>query len=149
MVRATLAFLALALLAPAALAATEYEKRSGGLIVYLGVLPAALLQGPSQSAELGASHGGSAPSGATHHVVVAVYDEATRNAVTDASVEVRVVPLGRAETRRQLDVMKIGATTTYGGFFPMPLPGPYTIHVSVRRPQAPPISVQFAYSHPR
>jgi hypothetical protein len=117
--------------------------------VYLGVLPAELLQGPPQNAELDATHTRPSVARGTHHVIVAVYDEKTGAAVVDAQVDVRIAPLGMAELREKLDRMKIGGTTTWGGFFFMPQPGPYTMHFTVRRPGAAPVSVQFQYSHPR
>jgi len=142
-----IAFLALAFFALPAAAATDYDKHADGLAVYLGVLPVQLLKGPSES-HLATMHGVVPSSSATHHVVVAVYDERTGKQFDRATVEATVVPFGLGETRHTLEPMKIGTTTTYGNFFPMNVPGPYVIRVPIRQ-QDQVTQVQFNYEHPR
>jgi hypothetical protein len=142
-----IAFLALLFFALPAAAATEYEKHADGLAVYLGVLPAQLLRGPSES-HLTTMHGGMPSSSGTHHVLVGVYDERSGKQLDRATVEATVVPFGLGGTRRTLEPMNIGATTTYGNFFPMSVPGPYTIRISIRQ-QDQITQVQFNYEHPR
>ena len=88
-----IAFLALAFFALPAAAATDYDKHADGLAVYLGVLPVQLLKGPSES-HLATMHGVVPSSSATHHVVVAVYDERTGKQFDRATVEATVVPFG-------------------------------------------------------
>ena len=130
-------------------AATEYEKHADGLAVYLGILPAQLLRGPSDG-HLATMHG-CLPSGSgSHHVVIAVYEERTGKQLDSAAVEATVAPLGMGETSRALEPMKIANTTTYGNFFPMDVPGPYRIRVSIRQQEQRGMTrVQFNYAHPR
>ena len=143
------AILSLVLSATAAGAATEYEKHADGLAVYLGVLPAQLLRGPSNG-HLATMHGGLPPGSGSHHVVIAVYDERTGKQFDNATVEAAVASLGMGETRRALEAMKIANTTTYGNFFPMDGQGPYTISVSIRQQDQRAITnVRFNDAHPR
>ena len=143
------AILSLVLSATAAGAATEYEKHADGLAVYLGVLPAQLLRGPSNG-HLATMHGGLPSGSGSHHVVIAVYDERTGKQFDNATVDAAVAPIGTGETRRTLEPMKIANTTTYGNFFPMDGQGPYTISVSIRQQDQRAITnVRFNYAHPR
>ena len=133
---------------PAWSATSEYEKHAEGLAVYLGVLPAQLVRGPSDG-HLATMHGGAASSG-SHHLVVAIYDERTGKALDNATVEATVVPLGMGATRRARERMRIGDSVSYGNFYPMGVPGPYTIRVAIRREaQGGTTEVQFNYAHPR
>jgi hypothetical protein len=109
MVSVALAFVALT----ASAATSEYEKHADGLVVYLGVLPAQLLRGPSDG-HLATMHGGPPSGGASHHLVVAIYDERTGKPLDNATVEATVVPLGMGATRRALERMRIAETISYG-----------------------------------
>lgn len=143
-----IAFLALVFFALPAAAATEYEKHADGLTVYLGVVPAELLRGKAD--HLATMHGGLPSGSGSHHVLISVFDERTGKQIDDATVEGRVSSLGLGETRRILEPMKIGDTTTYGNFFPMTFPGPFVVRVSIRRSgQERPTQVQFNYAHPK
>jgi len=88
---ATLAFVAVS-----ATAATEYKKQVDGLAVYLGVVPAELLRGKSD--HLASMHGGLPFGSGSHHVLVSVFDEASRRELGDATVEASVAPPGLGET---------------------------------------------------
>lgn len=130
--------------------ATDYEKRADGLTVYMGVLPAEVLRGRTETSHITTMHGGPPRAGDSHHLVISIFDERTQQQVADATVEASVGSLGMAGTRRVLESMKIGTTTTYGNFFPMSGPGPFIVRVEIRRPgRNQPTQVQFNYSHPR
>lgn len=144
------AMLAIAFVAWPAAAAAEYEKRADGLAVYLGVLPAEVLRGPASPDHVGKMHGGLPRGSGSHHVVISIFDERGQRRVDGATVEASVGSLGMGETRRVLEPMKIGDTTTYGNYFPMPAPGPFVVRVTIRRPgQDRPTQVQFNYAHPK
>ena len=144
------AMLAIAFVAWPALAATDYEKHADGLAVYIGVIPAQVLRGPASPDHVAAMHGGLPRGSGSHHVVISIFDERTQRQLADGTVEASVASPGLAETRRVLEPMKIGDTTTYGNFFPMSGPGPFVVRVTIRRPaQDHPTQVQFNYAHPR
>ena len=129
-------------------AADDYYKSAGGLAVYLGVLPAAMIQGHPRDHPEEAMHGG-VPSGRhSYHIVVAVFDAATGQRVEDAMVEARVAEPGLAGVTRQLKPMLITGTVTYGNYFELSGEGPYRIDLSITRPgSATPAKVEFTYEH--
>lgn len=123
----------------------------GGITIDIGVIPAGLVQGHSTDpADPKAMHGGTPKGGASHHLVVALFDAKTGARIDDARVRAAV---GRRsydhEPDRQLEPMQIAGTTTYGGFFQMAGEGRWTIHLVIERPGMPrPVEAQFAYDHP-
>jgi hypothetical protein len=128
--------------------ADDNYKTKGGLAVYLGVLPAAMIQGHPRGHPEEAMHGG-VPSGRhAYHVMAAVFDAATGERVEDAVVEPRVAEPGRAGITRRLEPMLIADTVTYGNYFQLSGDGPYRIDLSITRPGlARPITVESTYEH--
>ena len=134
--------------ATTAAADDDNYKTAAGLAVYLGVLPAAMIQGHPRDHPEAAMHGG-VPSGRHgYHIVVAVFDAATGQRVEDAVVEARVAEPGLAGVTRQLEPMLITETVTYGNYFQLSGDGPYRIDLSIMRPSsATPVKVEFTYEH--
>jgi hypothetical protein len=120
-------------------AVDENPKTAGGLAVYLGVLPAAMIQGPEE-----AMHGGVPTGRDSYHIVVAVFDATTGARIEDAVVEARVAELGVAGVTRQLEPMLIADTVTYGSYFELSGDADYRIYLSITRPgSAVPVRVEF------
>lgn len=144
-----LAALAWALPAPATATDAGNHRTAGGLSVYLGVLPAALVgRGDMQELPEAEMHDGAPGGGHDQHVMVAIFDLATGERVEDAKVDARVTPLGLAGVKRVLEPMVIANTVTYGNYFPMRGDGPYRIAVSVTPAGAPrPVVLEFSYDH--
>jgi hypothetical protein len=116
----------------------------GGLAIYLGVLPAQLVQGHTETT----MHGGVPRRPHQHHLVVALFDAATGARITDAEVTALVSGAGHRDDRKRLEAMVIADTTTYGQYFDFPDAGRYTIRVDVRRGnQAAPVTARFTYQH--
>ena len=131
-------------------AVTDLEKHADGLAIYIGVVPAQILRGNADATHLATMHGGLPSGRGSHHLVIAIYDERTQRQVEGADVAANVTPLGLGPTRRKLEPMQIGASATYGNFFPMSGSGPYTVQVTIHVPgQARTTNVQFNYAHPR
>ena len=132
---------------PAA-AQTGEPKTSGGLTVYLGVVPAEIVKGPSPHSAEKPMHG-SIPRGAhEYHIVAAVFDAATNARVSDAAVTAQVSGLGLSGSTKKLEPMEIAGTTTYGVFFNLPGRDLYTVKLTVERPGgARPVTFQFKYDH--
>ena len=123
-------------------------KLAGGLVVYIGVVPAEIVKGhPSQHAEK-TMHGG-APRGAhEYHVVAAVFDATNGARVSDASVTAQISGIGLSGGKKKLDPMKIADTISYGSFFDLPGRDLYTIGLTIERPGQPkPVSLEFKYDH--
>jgi hypothetical protein len=121
-----------------------------GLTLYLGLIPAEIVNGPSpHSAEL-PMHGRIPRGPHEYHVVAAIFDAATGARVSDASVTAQVAGLGLAGAKTKLEPMQIADTTTYGGFFHLPGFDLYTVRLTIDRPGAPqPIVLDFKYDHRR
>lgn len=104
---------------------------AGGLSVYLGVLPAAIVRGHPAFHTESAMHGGAARGRYNQHVTVAVFDSETGDRIEDAVVEARVSSVGLAGQRRRLEPMEIAGTVTYGNYFTMRVGDIYRIAVSI------------------
>jgi hypothetical protein len=124
-------------------------RTADGLIVYLGVLPAAMIQGYSADYPEGAMHGGVPRGRDAHHVTVAVFDTASGERVESATVEARIAAQGMVGTTRQLERMLIADTVTFGNYFTLRGEGPFDIEITIMRPGAEaPVTVQFSHPHP-
>ena len=123
-------------------------KSAGGLTVYLGVVPAELVKGLGPSSAERPMHGGSPRGTHEHHVVVAVFDSASKARITDATVTAKLSGLGLSGPQQTLEPMKIADTISYGGYFNLAR-DLYTIRVTVQRPSAPPVTLDFKYDHRR
>jgi hypothetical protein len=123
-------------------AADDNYKIVGGLAVYLGVLPAALVRGHQ------GMHGDVSSGPHAYHVVAAVFDASTGARIEDAKVEARVTPRRLASEARALEPMKIAGTVTYGNYFTMGGADPYRIELSISPPGGgQPVKVEFTYFH--
>jgi hypothetical protein len=122
---------------------TPLHKRADGLDVYIGVLPAELVQGH------GKEHGGTPRNRGTHHVVVALFDSKTGDRITDAQVSTVVSEPGLAGQEKKLEPMEVATAMSYGNWFKMPGAGPYRIVIEIKRPDAGhPVKAVFEYRHP-
>jgi len=127
---------------------TRDHKAAGGLSVYLGVLPAAMIQGHPKDHPEEAMHGGVPRGRHAYHVMAAVFDADSGERSEDARVEARVMPLGLAGVTRRLQPMVIADTITYGNYFIMRGDGPYQIRISVTPAgAAQPVVLEFSYEH--
>ncbi len=139
-----------ALAGAGAAVAADYYKTAGGLQIYLGVLPAAMVQEHSPEHVEGRMHGGVPSAGKQHHVFIAIFDTKDGNRVNEAAVTARVAEIGLAPVEKKLNPMAINKTISYGNYFPMGAPGPYRIEVEILRPgSAGPVKTSFDYSHPQ
>lgn len=91
---------------------------------------------------------GGSPAGRREcHLVAAIFDAASRERITDATVTARVAEVGLAGREQTLEPMEIAGTTTYGGFFNLAGAGHYAIRVMVSRPGHAPVGIDFTYDH--
>jgi hypothetical protein len=126
------------------------HQPAGGLSVYLGVLPATMVQGHPKGHAEEAMHGGIPRGPHAYHVIVAIFDAETGERVEDAAVEARVSPVGLSGITRRLEPMEIADTITYGNYFSLPSSDVYRITVTItRRAGVPPVTVEFDYEHRR
>lgn len=137
-----------------ALAATAAVAQDGagsrtvaGITAYLGVVPAAIIEGgPKQHAE--EAHGDVPRGEHAYHVMAAVFDAESGARIENAEIDARVTPLGLAAVTRRLEPMAIAGTVTYGNYFTMRGDGPYQIGFVVTVPgRREPVTVEFSYEH--
>jgi hypothetical protein len=130
------------IVALAARAADDDYKTVGGLAVYVGVLPAALVRGHQ------GMHGDVSSGPHAYHLVAAVFDASTGARIEDAKVEARVTPRRLAGEARALEPMEIAGTVTYGNYFTMGGSDPYRIELSISPSGGgQPVKVEFTYLH--
>ncbi len=128
------------------IAADEHTRVVDGMDIYLGVVPCELIQGPERQ-----MHGGVPAVKHCHHVMIALFDNASGKRIEDATVSARVREMGGSGVSgsvKTLEPMAIAGTMTYGNFFIMPEPGPFLIHVEIHRPgSSSAAETEFEYRH--
>jgi hypothetical protein len=134
--------------APASAQDVSPYQIAGGLAVYLGVMPAELIIGHAKGHAEAEMHGGAPAGPHVHHVMVAIFDDASGRRVTDAVVTARVAGVGLAGSVETLEPMTIADALTYGAYFKLPGRHCYRIRIEIARPGATqPVKVEFDYDH--
>ncbi|WP_043739491.1 hypothetical protein [Thioalkalivibrio nitratireducens] len=133
----------------AAAADSPYRQVADGVVVYLGVLPAAMVQGRHEGDPEAVMHDGIPRGRHAFHVTVSVFDAGSGNQIKDAQVTARVAPLGLAGVTRPLETMRIDDTVSYGHYFTLRGEARYDIEITIARPGADaPVTVSFTYARP-
>jgi hypothetical protein len=118
--------------------------------IYLGVMPAGLVQGHSTvPGDPQALHGGTPQNRSSHHIVVALFDAQTGARIADARIRAGVGDRSyNGEPDRSLEPMQIDGMMSYGNFFLLQGAGTWRIHLEILRAGASrPIEADFAYEH--
>lgn len=129
-------------------------KSTGGITIYLGVVPAEIVKSPGPHSAERPMHGGTPRGSHEYHIVVAVYDSASNTRISNAIVTAKVSGLGLSGSQKTLEPMKIAGTITdgdiitYGAFFNLTR-DLYTIRLTVQRPGSQPVVLDFKYDHRR
>ena len=105
-----------------------------GVAIYLGLMPAQLVQGHPTSHPEATMHGGGASADRSDHIVVALFDDATGERNENARVEATVTEIGRGTERKVLEPMKIADTISYGNYFKIPVMDEYLIQLAIDVP---------------
>lgn len=130
----------------------DFSADVDGVTAYLGVVPAEIARasntphvGPERDA-----HGRVISSGASHHVVIALFDSATGVRIENAEVSATLVARGKYQTSKHLDPMRINDTVSYGNVFDLSGGDEYRVDVEIRLPERDrPVKVSFRYRDPR
>ena len=115
-----------------AVAGDEHAKVVGGIAIYLGVVPCEMIQGPERQ-----MHGGVPRILHCHHIMVALFDNASGKRIENATVTARVREPGVSGVSgvvKPLESMSVAGAITYGNYFPIPAAGPYLIDLQIHRP---------------
>jgi hypothetical protein len=121
-----------------------------GMTIYIGVIPAELVQGHStEPGDPNALHGGTPKNSSSHHLVVALFDAKTGARIGDARIKAGIGDRSyNHEPEKWLEPMQINGTMTYGNFFLTPGSGQWRIHLNIQRPGiAHSSAADFAYEH--
>lgn len=124
-------------------------RRIGDLVVYLAVIPAALVRGHPPEHTGRGLHGGPPAGRYVHHLLVALFDARTGARVVNAQVAAVVHGLRHTpEERIGLEPMAVGGAEAYGGFATLPARDYYRIEVEVLRPGGgPTLRAVFPHRH--
>ena len=106
----TFSCLCLLVIGTAMAASSGKVKTSGGLTVYLGVVPAEIVKGPPPHSAERPMHGRIPRGPHEYHVVAAIFDAATGTRVSDASVSAQLSGIGLSGERKDLQPMQLSGT---------------------------------------
>ena len=131
---------------------TAFSGNSGvveGVTVYLGVLPSEMIRGHPIGHPEASMHGGPSSSRREHHVLISLFD-AGGTRLDNMEAQARVGEVGLSAVKKPLEPMQIAGTVTYGNFFSMPKPGPYSIELDWRvKGEKKWSHADFIYRHPK
>ncbi|MBX9700604.1 MAG: hypothetical protein K2X91_16880, partial [Thermoleophilia bacterium] len=123
-------------------------RQVGDLVVYLAVIPAAVVRGHPPEHRGEGLHGGAPEGRYVHHLLVALFDARAGRRITDAGVTAVVHGLRHTpEERVALEPMMVGGAQAYGGFATLPARNYYRIEVEVLRPGGAPVRAVFPHRH--
>ena len=100
-----------------------------GLAIYLGLLPAEMIDGHVAHS----MHGGLPIGQNRYHIAIAVFDDKTGKRIKNAKVQVSVnkkVGIGMG-SHKLLEDMKLNGKFMYGNYFSLKTAGPYRIDVTI------------------
>lgn len=126
----------------------DWFKTAGGISAYIGVVPAEIVKGPPPHSAERPMHGGAPRGRHEYHVVAALYDAVSNARIVDATVTAQASGIGLSGSEKTLEPMKIAETVTYGGYFNLPA-DLYTIRLTVSRPGAQAVVLDFKFDHRR
>jgi hypothetical protein len=130
--------------------AADYFKTADGIAIYLGIMPAELVAGHTTGDSADRKRSAQRATVRQHHIIVAVFDNATGERMTSAEVWTRVQGFG-VSPWKTLEPMLIDDQVVYGNYFDIVRAGPSRIEIHVRddRRGRRPVMVSFDYFHPR
>ena len=125
-------------------AAAQHAKTVDGLVVNLGLVPAAIALGAAGHSDAHPAH----PPSGSQHLLITLDDEKSGKRVGDAEVVIEVTdPHGRVE-RKPLLHTQAGGLPDYSELFRFGWPGEYSIRVIITsRAGAKPIETRFTVNH--
>lgn len=111
----------------------ETHKNVAGMDIYIGVIPAEVIQGRDIPKEA-KMHGGAPQGENQYHLVVALFDAKTGVRISDAKITANIAGLGLGGSRKILEPMKVKDVVTYGNYFALPRDIPYRIRLKLEVP---------------
>ncbi|NIR30549.1 MAG: hypothetical protein GWN84_14815 [Gammaproteobacteria bacterium] len=129
--RLSLASMLLAASLPLAAVHEPGHRVVDGMSIFIGVMPA---QAIAKRGGVEATMHGGAGGAHSYHVMVALFDHADGQRITDARVTATVGEIGMAKESEPLEPMHAGGVVTYGNYFTLPRAGLYRIRIEIHVP---------------
>jgi hypothetical protein len=124
------------------------SKVAGGVLIYMGILPAEMIRGHPAAHPETSMHGGKPKASNQYHVMVALFNAKTLERISDAHVSARVSEVGLTGEEKPMEAMNIADTITFGNYFKMAGKGPFHIVVTIHIPGKPDeIKANFEHRH--
>lgn len=126
----------------------EWSATADGVTGYFGVVPAQLARDtlPAHGKSERDPHGRLTATGGDHHFIVALFEAADGQRISEASVVAEHRADGGSAERKQLDAMRIGDTISFGNFFDLDARRRHEFTVEVTQPaHEQPIRLRFTY----
>jgi len=118
-----------------------------GIAIYIGIMPAALIRGHSNNSIEQAMHNGKPSSQKSVHLVVSLFNDKTGARIENAKISGSIMELGIKAQKKELEIMYIADTFSYGNFFTMPSNNFYHIKLLIRLRNGTEIKTQFTHKH--
>jgi len=142
----TLALLLTACTTKPQLAQIPGSARSGDLVAYVGIVPAAVSR-ERMAADATPQHPAAASAADAHHLVVALFDAASGARIEQANVvAIHLLPR-REPVRRSLTPMRTGYVTSFGAEFEISKGAGHLFEIEVTRPGQAPEHFAFRYDN--
>lgn len=115
---------------------TSLYKVVNGVAIYLGVIPAELIEGHPKAHPESEMHGGVPPvTEERYHIVIALFDAKTGARITNAKVTASLSSFGLPVGKKTLEPMLLANTISYGNYFKLSAKGPHRIQIEINRVQ--------------
>ena len=127
------------LFASAALGAQAVQPlRADGIEIFHGVIPAEIILGHPAGDSERKMHGSTPAWGEQYHLIVTLFDSASKERIQDAEIKATVFETRRpgkrlAGQQKRLEPMLFAGAASYGNYFNLPGPAPYRIELEIRR----------------
>lgn len=106
-----------------------------GLEIYLAVMPAEMIRGhPIEHPESEMHSRTRTKEKTQHHILVSVFDAKTGDRINQAKVKARIISGQFTGPVRQLELMIMADTPSYGNFFHIPDNTSYRVELDIQRP---------------
>ncbi len=123
-------------------AGTNQFKLVNGLAIYIGVVPAEILQGHQAHRMHGGLPGGSV----RFHLTAAIFYEKSGERINDARISAQILTIPEKTGFKDLELMEYGKVLVYGNYFSLEALGPYVIQLHIEHKKLPgPVDVEFQY----
>lgn len=133
---------------PANAGETDGYQVVDNIMIYIGLMPAAIISGHASDHTEKVMHGGIPQGKHRSHLVVAAFDASTYDRITQADVVAILTDQRGAEQRIQLDAMTIEDSVTFGGYLHLPDDGGYQIRIELTQPELnKTVEAEFQHDH--